>query len=317
MDKWQELTVEVLREAEEAASNILIELGSQGVAIDDSADYLGRVGKYGEVFPEVKQVDTVKITAYYPEHVDIDAVEKEVAQRLSALSDFGVNAGDIHYDTQELAEQDWAENWKKYYEPTRISHDLTIVPSWTDYEAKTGEKIIRLDPGMAFGTGTHPTTKMSLFALEQVLRGGETVLDVGTGSGVLSIASSLLGAKSIYAYDLDEVAVRVAQENIDLNAGTENIHVATGNLLQGVDIQADVIVANILADILINMTEDAYRLVKDEGYLIMSGIISEKSEMVRESAEKAGFFLETHMIQGEWNACVFKKTDDISGVIGG
>ena len=317
MDKWQELTVEVLREAEEAASNILIELGSQGVAIDDSADYLGRVGKYGEVFPEVKQVDTVKITAYYPEHVDIDAVEKEVAQRLSALSDFGVNAGDIHYDTQELAEQDWAENWKKYYEPTRISHDLTIVPSWTDYEAKTGEKIIRLDPGMAFGTGTHPTTKMSLFALEQVLRGGETVLDVGTGSGVLSIASSLLGAKSIYAYDLDEVAVRVAQENIDLNAGTENIHVATGNLLQGVDIQADFIVANILADILINMTEDAYRLVKDEGYLIMSGIISEKWEMVRESAEKAGFFLETHMIQGEWNACVFKKTDDISGVIGG
>ncbi|WP_295486825.1 50S ribosomal protein L11 methyltransferase [uncultured Streptococcus sp.] len=317
MDKWQELTVEVLREAEEAASNILIELGSQGVAIDDSANYLGRVGKYGEVFPEVKQMDTVKITAYYPEHVDIDAVEKEVAQRLSALSDFGVNAGDIHYDTQELAEQDWAENWKKYYEPTRISHDLTIVPSWTDYEAKTGEKIIRLDPGMAFGTGTHPTTKMSLFALEQVLRGGETVLDVGTGSGVLSIASSLLGAKSIYAYDLDEVAVRVAQENIDLNAGTENIHVATGNLLQGIDIQADVIVANILADILINMTEDAYRLVKDEGYLIMSGIISEKWEMVRESAEKAGFFLETHMIQGEWNACVFKKTDDISGVIGG
>lgn len=317
MDKWQELTVEVLREAEEAASNILIELGSQGVAIDDSADYLGRVGKYGEVFPEVKQMDTVKITAYYPEHMDIDAVEKEVAQRLSALSDFGVNAGDIHYDTQELAEQDWAENWKKYYEPTRISHDLTIVPSWTDYEAKTGEKIIRLDPGMAFGTGTHPTTKMSLFALEQVLRGDETVLDVGTGSGVLSIASSLLGAKSIYAYDLDEVAVRVAQENIDLNAGTENIHVATGNLLQGVDIQADVIVANILADILINMTEDAYRLVKDEGYLIMSGIISEKWEMVRESAEKAGFFLETHMIQGEWNACVFKKTDDISGVIGG
>ena len=316
MDKWQELTVEVLREAEEAASNILIELGSQGVAIDDSADYLGRVGKYGEVFPEVKQVDTVKITAYYPEHVDIDAVEKEVAQRLSALSDVGVNAGDIHYDTQELAEQDWAENWKKYYEPTRISHDLTIVPSWTDYEAKTGEKIIRLDPGMAFGTGTHPTTKMSLFALEQVLRGGETVIDVGTGSGVLSIASSLLGAKSIYAYDLDEVAVRVAQENIDLNAGTENIHVATGNLLQGVDIQADVIVANILADILINMTEDAYRLVKDEGYLIMSGIISEKWEMVRESAEKAGFFLETHMIQGEWNACVFKKTDDISGAIG-
>ena len=147
--------------------------------------------------------------------------------------------------------------------------------------------------------------------------GGETVLDVGTGSGVLSIASSLLGAKDIYAYDLDEVAVRVAQENIELNSGMENIHVAPGDLLRGVEIEADVIVANILADILVHLTEDAYRLVKDEGYLIMSGIISEKWEMVRESAEAAGFFLKTHMIQGEWNACVFKKTQDISGVIGG
>lgn len=145
MDKWQELTVEVLRDAEEAASNILIELGSQGVAIDDSADYFGHVGKYGEVFPEIKQVETVKITAYYPENVDIEAVEKEVADRLAELTDFGVDAGDVHYATQELAEQDWAENWKKYYEPTRISYDLTIVPSWTDYEASEGEKIIRLD----------------------------------------------------------------------------------------------------------------------------------------------------------------------------
>ena len=143
------------------------------------------------------------------------------------------------------------------------------------------------------------------------------VLDVGTGSGVLSIASSLLGAKEIFAYDLDDVAVRVAQENIELNPGMENIHVAAGDLLKGVEIEADVIVANILADILIHLTEDAYRLVKNEGYLIMSGIIKDKWEMVRESAEAAGFFLETHMIQGEWNACVFKKTKDISGVIGG
>ncbi|WP_019774933.1 50S ribosomal protein L11 methyltransferase, partial [Streptococcus sobrinus] len=131
-----------------------------------------------------------------------------------------------------------------------------------------------------FGTGTHPTTKMSLYALEQVLRGGETVLDVGTGSGVLSIASSLLGAKDIYAYDLDNVAVRVAQENIDLNPDMANIHVAAGNLLEGVQQEADVIVANILADILVKLTDDAYRLVKDQGYLILSGIIADKLDLV-------------------------------------
>lgn len=317
MNTWQELTITVSREAEEAASNILIELGSQGVAIDDSADYLGEAGPFGEVLPQVKQLNTVAITAYYPETVNLEMIRQEVKERLTQLRDFGLEIGETQLTTQQLAEEDWADNWKKYFEPARITHDLTIVPSWTDYEAGPSEKVIKLDPGMAFGTGTHPTTKMSLFALEQVLRSGEIVLDVGTGSGVLSIASSLLGAKEIFAYDLDDVAVRVAQENIALNAGTENIHVAAGDLLKGVDIEADVIVANILADILVNLTDDAYRLLKDEGYLIMSGIISEKWNLVRESAEVAGFFLETHMIQGEWNACVFKKTKEISGVIGG
>lgn len=317
MNTWQELTITVSREAEEAVSNILIDLGSQGVAIDDSADYLGEAGPFGEVLPQVEQLNTVGITAYYPETANLEMIRQEVKERLAQLRDFGLEIGKTQLTTQQLAEEDWADNWKKYFEPARITHDLTIVPSWTDYEAGPSEKVIKLDPSMAFGTGTHPTTKMSLFALEQVLRGGETVLDVGTGSGVLSIASSLLGAKDLYAYDLDDVAVRVAQENIALNAGTENIHVAAGDLLKGVDIEADVIVANILADILVNLTDDAYRLLKDEGYLIMSGIISEKWNLVRESAETAGFFLETHMIQGEWNACVFKKTKEISGVIGG
>ncbi|MCU9534445.1 50S ribosomal protein L11 methyltransferase [Streptococcus sp. CSL10205-OR2] len=317
MDKWQELKVISNRDAQEIISNLLIEAGSQGVAIEDSADYLGQVGRYGEIFPDISQSDEVSITAYYPENIAIAEVKDELKNRLEALKKESIITGDFRFETKELAEEDWADQWKKYYEPTRITHDLTIVPSWTDYQASAGEKIITLDPGMAFGTGTHPTTKMSLFALSQVIRGGETVIDVGTGSGVLSIASSLLGAKDIHAYDLDDVAVRVAKENIALNANTANITVTTGDLLKGVEIKADVIVANILADILIHLTDDAYQLVKENGYLIMSGIISDKWEMVKTATEKAGFFLETHMIQGEWHACVFKKTKDKTGVIGG
>lgn len=158
---------------------------------------------------------------------------------------------------------------------------------------------------------------MSLYALEQVLRGGETLLDVGTGSGVLSVAATYLGAAEIFAYDIDEVAVRVALENIELNPGHEKIHVSANNLLEGIDKKADVIVANILADILVLMTDDAFRLVKEEGYLIMSGIIADKADMVIASAENAGFFLETRMIQGEWNCLIFKKTENREGVIGG
>ncbi|MCC9764559.1 50S ribosomal protein L11 methyltransferase, partial [Streptococcus agalactiae] len=168
MNTWNELTVHVNREAEEAVSNLLIETGSQGVAISDSADYLGQEDRFGELYPEVEQSDMIAITAYYPDTLDIEVVKADLADRLANFEGFGLATGSVNLDSQELVEEDWADNWKKYYEPARITHDLTIVPSWTDYEAKAGEKIIKLDPGMAFGTGTHPTTKMSLFALEQV-----------------------------------------------------------------------------------------------------------------------------------------------------
>ena len=317
MDKWQEVRVTVAREAQEAVANLLIELGSQGVAIDDSADYLATVDMFGEILPEVPQTDQVVVTAYYPDHMDLAGLQKIIADKLADLPSFGFSEGKAELESQLLDEEDWAENWKQYFSPTRISHDLTIVPSWTLYDPSPQEHLIRLDPGMAFGTGTHPTTKLSLYALEQVLRGGETVLDVGTGSGVLSIAASLLGAERIYAYDLDETAVNVAKANIALNPTATHIQVTTGDLLRDVNQTADVIVANILADILVHLIDDAYALLQDEGYLIMSGIITDKWELVYQQAIVAGFFLETKLTQGDWHTGVFKKTQDIAGSTGG
>ena len=195
MNNWNELSVKVSRETEEAVSNMLIEAGAQGVAIEDTQDYLNNVDHFGEILPDVVQLDTIIIKAYYPENISIIELSQQVRAQIAGLLDFGLQPGAFTVMTQSLAENDWADSWKQYFLPTRISHGLTIVPSWTDYApVSSDEKIIRLDPGMAFGTGTHPTTKLSLFALEQTLRGGETLLDVGTGSGVLSIAANLLGA---------------------------------------------------------------------------------------------------------------------------
>jgi ribosomal protein L11 methyltransferase len=222
-----------------------------------------------------------------------------------------LNIGKNIVEVSEVEESDWATAWKKYYHPVRVTRYLTIVPSWEKYEAQhEDEKIITLDPGMAFGTGTHPTTNLTLQALETVLRGGETVLDVGTGSGVLSIASSLYGAKDIYAYDLDEVAVRSAQENVDLNANTENIHVAANDLLVGVEQEADVIVANILADIIVLMIEDAWRLLKPDGTFIVSGIIEDKKDMVLEEMYTQGFEVDRIFQQKDWFAIILKKPEE-------
>ena len=208
----------------------------------------------------------------------------------------------------EVGEEDWATAWKQYYFPVRVTRYLTVVPSWVDYEKEQeDELLIELDPGLAFGTGTHPTTQLSLTALEQTIRGGESVLDVGTGSGVLSIASKLLGAGRVTAFDIDEMATRVAKENIALNPMIGAIDVYENNLLVGVNQKSDLIVANILAEILVQMPEDAYRNLNENGTLILSGIIESKAKEVQEAYEKAGFTLVERMTMKEWNCFVMKK----------
>ena len=219
-----------------------------------------------------------------------------------------MQTGPLSVQVKEVGEEDWANAWKQYYFPVRVTRFLTVVPSWVDYEKEQDDELlIELDPGLAFGTGTHPTTQLSLTALEQTIRGNESVLDVGTGSGVLSIASKLLGASKVTAFDIDEMATRVAKENIALNPTIGEIEVYENNLLVGVDQKSDLIVANILAEILLQMPEDAYRNLNEDGRLILSGIIESKANEVKEAYEKAGFTLFERMTMREWNCFIMKK----------
>lgn len=313
--KWNEVKVTTESEAVEAVSNILMEAGASGVAIEDALDFENyQEDQYGELLDKEtfsSLEEGAVVMAYFPETIFLPEILPFIKDSITELPEFGLNIGENIVEVSEVEESDWATAWKKYYHPVRVTRYLTIVPSWEKYEPKhEDEKIITLDPGMAFGTGTHPTTSLTLQALETVLRGGETVLDVGTGSGVLSIASSLYGAKDIYAYDLDEVAVRSAQENVDLNANTENIHVSANDLLVGVEQEADVIVANILADIIVLMVEDAWRLLKPEGTLIVSGIIEDKKDMVLEEMYAQGFEVDRIFQQKDWFAIILKKPEE-------
>lgn len=314
--KWTEVTVSTSNEAVEAVSNILMEAGASGVKIDDALDYQNlKPDRYGEII----DLDTIphvtsgaQVSAYYPETVFVPEILPTIKQRVSQLSDFGLNPAPNEVSMTALSDEDWATAWKKYYHPVRVTRYLTIVPSWEDYQpAQSGELVLRLDPGRAFGTGTHPTTKLCLQALETVINGGEHLIDVGTGSGVLSIAAKAMGVGAVEAYDLDDVAVASAQTNLDLNPVAKDVKVAANDLLAGIDTQADIIVANILAEIIIPLVPQARQNLKRGGYFITSGIIDDKFQTVLTALTDAGFQIAQHTHMGDWHGIVaYLPTDE-------
>ena len=313
--KWNEVKIETASEAVEAIANILMEHGASGVVIEDALDVENfQSDQYGEILDKetiTSLTEGAYVAAYFPETIFLPELLPTLKQEVAKLPEFGLEIGKNEISSSEVSEENWATAWKKHYHPVRISKYLTIVPSWENYEPEhADEKIITLDPGMAFGTGTHPTTRLTLQALEVVMRGGETVLDVGTGSGVLSIASKHFGANDVHAFDLDEVAVRAAQENMDLNPIAADVKVSANDLLKGIDTQADVIVANILADIIVLLIPDAWQLLKQTGTLIVSGIIEEKKQMVIDAMHAQGFEVDQVFQQKDWYAIILKKPEE-------
>ncbi|MBQ9803176.1 MAG: 50S ribosomal protein L11 methyltransferase [Clostridia bacterium] len=208
-----------------------------------------------------------------------------------------------------VSEEDWANSWKAYYKPLHIGKSMVIVPAWEKYEAAPGEIIVRMDPGMAFGTGTHETTRLVIELLEQYTKPGMRVLDVGCGSGILAICAAKLGATECKAYDIDPVAVRVARENIK-DSGEKNVTCDVSDLLKQVDLSGggyDIVCANIVADIIIRMAPDVSAYMKDDGILLASGIITERADEVTEALCANGLQVAEHHTDNGWCALVVKK----------
>jgi len=207
-------------------------------------------------------------------------------------------------------EEDWANSWKAYYKTLHIGKRMVIVPMWEDYAAKEGELIVRMDPGMAFGTGTHETTRLVIELLEEYTKEGCRMLDVGCGSGILAICASKLGAAECRAYDIDPVAVRVANENI-AESGEKNVTCEVSDLLKQVDLTGgkyDLVCANIVADIIIRMAPDVGRYMKDDAVLLASGIIAERCDDVVACFEANGFKVVEKLTDNDWcGLAVMKK----------
>lgn len=205
-------------------------------------------------------------------------------------------------------EEDWANSWKEYYKPIKIGEKIVIVPAWEKYEQSEGEIIVRMDPGMAFGTGTHETTRLVIRLLERYIKNGMRVADVGTGSGILAICASKLGASECKAYDIDPVAVKVANENIK-DSGLTNVSCEVSDLLKQVDKSApyDVICANIVADIIIRMMPDVGELMDSSSVILASGIIVERSEDVITEFENHGFKIVERIDENGWCALAVMK----------
>ncbi len=306
--KWLEVKITTSVEAEEAITNIMHEVGAGGVVIEDPNDLkmLNDSNEWDYVDPDmIVDSDKIVISAYFP--LTPSTIDKLsiIKDRIMGLKEYNLDIGDFTFETTEVDDEDWANSWKKYYKTFKIGKRVVIKPSWEDYNPEENEIVVELDPGMAFGTGSHETTKMCIEFLEDNIKSGDTVFDVGCGTGILSIVSSKLGAKKVFAVDVDEVALKVASLNVKLNK-LDNIEVLKSDLLKELNGEADLIVANIIADIIIKATFDIHEKLKENGLFISSGIIRDRKDDVLNAISEYFDVIEVKE-DGEWVAILSRK----------
>ena len=306
---YREITVFTTTAASELVADILSDLGSEGVGIYDKNDFL-QLCKSDVVWDYVDESvlaasEVVRVLGYFPEE-SADEVERKLGERLDDLKrDCAFETGSLETSRRVVGDEDWNVVWRKFYSPIECG-GVAVVPGWIDYTPKEGDKVVKMDPGMAFGTGEHETTRLCLKLMQDGVIVGARTADLGTGSGILAVAASKLGASSVDACDIDEKAVAVAKSNCDIN-GVTNVSVKQADLLAELSGQYDLILANITADILIRLAEGVAPYLAPQGRLIVSGIIAARLESVKTAFLNAGFEVARQERDGEWHAMELRR----------
>ena len=315
--KFIEFTVHTTTEGSELIADIFWNYTNYGVTVCDVADIIALQrdkSTYWDYMDEeladrAKLPPDVLVKCFLP----LDIADEKIRsneQELSMLQERSagfVSLGTLETSRREIEGDDWIDVWKKHFRPLHIGERVVICPEWIPYEAKKGEVVVKLDSNMAFGTGEHETTAMCLELLQEYLHAGDTLIDVGCGSGILGIAAVLLGAKFAYLTDIDYVAVQSALHNAEKNGVAGAVKVALSDLLENAEICGEVMTANITADILCRLSESIPKNLKEHGTLILSGIIASKLQQVIDAYEGIGLKKISERKRGEWYALVFRK----------
>jgi len=307
---WQEISVETEKTAVEAIAELFNEMGAGGVIIEDP-ELLQKMAESGQwdayELPAAQMSRRFCVVrGYLPQDEALPEKYEELKLGVAEVF-FRLGQEPAGISLQTVNEEDWANSWKAYFKPVKIGRRLVIRPSWEPYRPAAGEVVLDLDPGMAFGTGSHVTTVMCARFLEKYLKRDAAVIDVGTGSGILAIAAAKLGAKAVLALDNDAVAVRCALENISRNSLKAEVRVRQNDLLSGVVLKADMITANIIASVIVALFGQVGNCLAKDGLFIVSGIITERRQEVIDAAEQAGFRLIDEDGDGEWVAQIWQR----------
>lgn len=311
MENWIEITIHTTNEASEIVESILLDYGSTGVAIEDPTTLEENLHDDFGTIVELSPTDFPDVGVIVKGYINKLNFDDETFTRFKGeLEQLGqnINIGEFFkIETTTIKDSDWENSWKDYFDILNIGEKFVIVPTWREYENEENKYVINIDPGMAFGTGGHETTSLCIKNLEKYVKPHDNIIDVGCGSGILSIAASYLTDGEIKAVDLDKLAVDVSRENFALNNLENRITVEEASLLTKETKKYNVIVANILAHIIELMLDDAYKLLEDGGYYITSGIIKDKKDELLEKMLERGFKLVEETSDNEWYSFVVTK----------